>query len=109
MNTIFYSPKDLVRKKKCAPVLIDIRSEGEFFRGRIPGAFNIPYEPECADKFEKEVVALTRKYRDRNFVLYCSGGSNSLMVLRVHEKLKNAGVKTLYLGYNGYLDAINNH
>jgi rhodanese-related sulfurtransferase len=51
-----------------APLLVDVRTPGEFQSGHVPGAINIPLQ-----ELHRRVDEL-RPYRDTELVLYCETG-----------------------------------
>jgi phage shock protein E len=54
-----------------APVIVDVRTPGEFASGHIPGAINIPY-----DQMEARVSEIIA-YKDEPVVMYCRSGRRS--------------------------------
>lgn len=51
-----------------APLLVDVRTPGEFQSGHVPGAINIPLQ-ELPDRMNE-----LSPYRDTELVLYCETG-----------------------------------
>jgi rhodanese-related sulfurtransferase len=51
-----------------APLLVDVRTPGEFQSGHVPGAINIPLQ-----ELHRRIEEL-RPYRDSELVLYCETG-----------------------------------
>jgi rhodanese-related sulfurtransferase len=51
-----------------APLLVDVRTPGEFESGHVPGAINIPLQD-----LQRRLREL-RPYRDTELVLYCETG-----------------------------------
>jgi len=50
------------------PLLLDVRTPGEYASGHVPGAVNIPHSDVVSRLSELE------PYRDRGVVLYCQSG-----------------------------------
>lgn len=70
-----------------APLVLDVRTEGEFQRGHIPGAINIPYQQvgfRLGELGEKN---------GRDVVVYCEAGPRSQ---RAEETLRQAGFERVY-------------
>ena len=55
------------------PLLLDVRTPGEFAAGHVPGAVNIPHDEVAARLSELE------PYRERGVVLYCQSGRRAGM------------------------------
>lgn len=51
-----------------APLVVDVRTPGEFQNGHVPGAVNIPLQ-----ELQRRMDEL-RPYRDTELVLYCESG-----------------------------------
>lgn len=71
------------------PLIVDVRTAGEFARGAYPGAINIPL-----DELQYRVEKLGKK--DRNINLYCESGARSayaVQILRTYgfTNLENGG------------------
>lgn len=49
-------------------VLIDVRSQGEYAKGRIPGAINIPHDLILQD------TSILASYKNKSMVFYCHSG-----------------------------------
>jgi phage shock protein E len=65
-----------------APLIVDVRTAGEFAEGHVPGAVNIPY-----DQMPVRVAEIIA-YKKSPVVLYCRSGRRSGIaaeVLREHE------------------------
>lgn len=58
------------------PLIIDVRTEEEFYYGAYPGAINIPL-----DELEDRIDELGRK--DRKIILYCASGARSAYALQI--------------------------
>ena len=54
-----------------APLILDVRTPGEYAAGHVPGALNIPYD-QMATRVEE-----IRAYQDQGVVLYCRSGRRS--------------------------------
>lgn len=56
-----------------APLLLDVRTPGEYAAGHVPGAVNIPY-----DEIEDRLGEIeSRVPRDGEIVLYCKSGTRA--------------------------------
>jgi len=71
-----------------APLVVDVRTPGEFQRGHVPGAVNIPYQQVGARLSE------LGELNGRDIVLYCEVGPRAQ---RAEASLRAAGVERLYL------------
>jgi rhodanese-related sulfurtransferase len=69
----------LLREKKDAYVLVDVRDEFEFAEGHIAGAINIP-----AETFAVKSGVLPK---DKGIIVYCNSGGRSYMAYRKLMKL----------------------
>lgn len=72
-----------------SPLILDVRSEGEYAGGCFPGAINIP-----VDVIESKASELGLK--DREITLYCASGARSGFAVQVlsslgFTNLKNGG------------------
>ncbi|RDY23995.1 rhodanese-like domain-containing protein [Romboutsia maritimum] len=86
--------KEMIENKKI-DLIIDLRSVENYSKEHIPGAINIPIN-EIPDKLE-----FLEKYKDKNIVLYCGIGSQSLSAGKV---LLLNGFKNIYSLSNGIKD-----
>lgn len=68
-------------------VLIDMRNHGEYDRGHIAGAINLPYQ--FLDQYIEKLP------KNRHYILYCSHGSASMIAGR---KMSDAGLDVLSIG-----------
>jgi rhodanese-related sulfurtransferase len=68
------------------PIIVDVRTPGEFRGGAYPGAVNIPL-----DDFQTRVSELGSKSRD--ITLYCASGARSAYGQRVLAQLGFTNVK----------------
>lgn len=77
------------------PLIIDVRTEGEYAAGRIQGAELIPVQLIAAnlDKLEK--------YKDRDILLYCQSGNRSTVAARI---MLDGGFTKIYNLRYGYGD-----
>lgn len=62
------------------PLIVDVRSAGEFSRGAVPGAVNIPL-----DELQMRTGELGNK--DRKIILYCASGSRSSYAVQILRSL----------------------
>jgi rhodanese-related sulfurtransferase len=70
-----------------APLVLDVRTTGEFQRGHVPGAVNIPYQQLGARLSELGEV------NGRDVVVYCEAGPRAQ---RAEATLRTAGFERLY-------------
>lgn len=68
-------------------VVIDVRDLGDFERGHLPNARNLPLADLARRASELE------KFRDRPLIVYCDGGSRTATAIAT---LKKAGFEKLY-------------
>ncbi|MDR0634496.1 MAG: rhodanese-like domain-containing protein [Azoarcus sp.] len=68
-------------------VVIDVRDLGDFERGHLPNARNLPLADLARRASELE------KFRDRPLIVYCDGGSRTTTAIAT---LKKAGFEKLY-------------
>lgn len=74
--------------------VLDVRSEGEFAGGALPGAVNVPLGDGA---FEEKAGALDR---GRPVLVYCAGGFRSRKAV---ERLKAMGFENIQHLHRGYL------
>lgn len=55
-----------------APLIVDVRTPGEFQAGHVPGAINVPVQ-----ELDGRLAEL-RGYRDAELVVYCEAGPRAL-------------------------------
>ena len=87
-----------VRAKRDA-LLIDVREADEFRQGQIPGAKFIP-----RGFLELRIEEVTPD-RDREIILYCAGGSRSLLAAQNLQNLGYTNVLSMKGGFNGWKDS----
>lgn len=58
-------------------LIIDLRTQENYFKGHLPGAINIPIN-EIPDKID-----FLNKYQKKSIILYCGIGSQSKSVCKV--------------------------
>lgn len=75
-------------------VFIDIRSDADFRKGRLPGAVHI-----TASTIEQNLDKLKR-YRDRPVIVYCANG---IQTGRVAAQLKKLGIERVYQLRGGFV------
>lgn len=68
------------------PLLLDVRTPGEYASGHVPGAVNIPHDEVGTRLSELE------PYRERGVVLYCQSGRRAGMAT---QTLREAGFENL--------------
>ena len=68
------------------PLLLDVRSPGEYASGHLPGAVNIPFD-ELPGRTEE-----IAEFRDRGVITYCESGRRAGIA---GESLKTAGFREL--------------
>ncbi|MDF2520964.1 MAG: CoA-disulfide reductase [Clostridia bacterium] len=64
------------KEESNGPLVVDVRTAGEFAYGAVPGAVNIPL-----DELQSRVGELGKK--DRKIILYCASGARSAYALQV--------------------------
>lgn len=76
------SQQDLVKQmaSEHKPLLIDVRTAGEYNKGHIPGAINIAHK-EVEDRLSELLSA-----KNQNIVLYCRSGMRAGVAKRILEK-----------------------
>ncbi len=63
-----------------APVILDVRTSGEFASGHIPGAIHIPHT-----QVSRRLIEL-REHREREIVVYCTRGPRAFSAESVLRK-----------------------
>lgn len=83
------SQEDLLTrmKDKTEQLILDVRSEGEFSRGHIEGAVNIPHN-QVADRLDE-----LKKYKEKDIIIHCQSGGRVRVAVSV---LAEAGFKKLF-------------
>lgn len=81
------------------PVLIDVRTPGEFTSGTIKGAKNIDFHSKS---FEADLAKLDKS---KTYLVYCRSGNRSGQSLPVFEKLRFAKIYHLDGGINAWKEA----
>jgi rhodanese-related sulfurtransferase len=74
--------------------VLDVRSDGEFAGGALPGAVNVPLGDAA---FDEKAGALDRS---RPVLVYCAGGFRSRKAV---EKLKTMGFENIQHLHRGYM------
>ncbi len=77
----------LLEDPRAAPVVLDVRTPGEFAAGHLPGAINLDYQ---AAGFADDLAALNREVP---YLLYCRTDSRSG---RAREMMRNLGFVEVY-------------
>lgn len=67
-------------KEESKPLLIDVRTEGEYADGHLPGAINIPHK-----ELEQRLAELS-KDKDNQIVLYCRSGTRAGIAKKILAK-----------------------
>ena len=65
-----------------APIVLDVRTPGEYSRGHVPGAYNLP-DQQVPARIEE-----LKQLKDREIVIYCEVGPRSRWV---ESYLRNQG------------------
>jgi rhodanese-related sulfurtransferase len=78
--------KTVLTEASDKPIIVDVRTPGEFRGGAYPGAINIPL-----DDFQTRIGELGSKSRD--ITLYCASGARSAYGQRVLAQLGFTNVK----------------
>lgn len=73
------SAKEMIKTSK--PVILDVRTSGEYNSGKIKGALNIPLN-ELVSRAPKELKQL-----DKEIIVYCLSGSRSKLASKILSKL----------------------
>jgi len=76
------------------PLIVDVRSEKEWFAGHIPGSLNIPL-----NHLREKVADLPA---DRLIVVHCEGGYRSAIAASVLARMKRARVMDLVGGFKAW-------
>lgn len=85
-------------KEKKVPVIIDIRTLGEFSKGHLKGATLIDYRKD----FSKKLAKLDR---EQAYIFHCQSGGRSTQSLPVWKQLGFKNVSHLNSGYLGWQKA----
>jgi len=82
------SPEELLSLAGSAnpPLILDVRSPGEYAEGHVPGAVNIPYDQVPAR------IAELEPSRSREIVVYCEGGHRAGLAF---DELRTAGFENV--------------
>ena len=67
-------------KNENKPLLIDVRTEGEYADGHVPGAINIPHK-----ELEQRLAELSTA-KDSQIVLYCRSGTRAGIAKKILAK-----------------------
>ncbi len=89
--------KTMIEQNKDNPdfMIIDVRSEGEFSGGHIPGAINLLYTaPDFTDKMKQNG-------KEKTYLIYCLSGGRSASAIK---KLLPLGFTHLYNLDGGIMD-----
>ncbi len=81
-----------------SPLILDVRTDGEFARGHIPGATLIPVQ------ILEDNLDNLADFKDRDILVYCASGNRSTVASRL---LIDAGFKRVYNLRYGIGDWIN--
>ncbi|MDC7125587.1 MAG: rhodanese-like domain-containing protein [Spirochaetales bacterium] len=79
--------------KNVKPIIIDVRTRGEFEKGHIPGASLLPVQV-----FEENLATL-EEYKNENILLYCASGNRSTVASKM---LIDAGFTKVYNLRHGF-------
>ncbi|WP_051257809.1 rhodanese-like domain-containing protein [Desulfovibrio cuneatus] len=93
VNVTNEDAKALLEKKEPLRI-IDLRTPGEFSRGKIPGAENVDF---YSSDFEARVAA-TAGQNSGPWLVYCRSGNRSTQALPVLQKRLSGTVYHLYKG-----------
>jgi phage shock protein E len=77
-------------------ILLDVRTEGEFGRGRIAGSINLP-----VDKVESDIASIIPD-KSVNIYVYCLSGNRSARAVDVMVKLGYTRVSNIEHGLLGW-------
>jgi rhodanese-related sulfurtransferase len=81
------------------PVLVDVRTEGEFGDGHLEGAVNFPVQTI------DEYLGSMPSDLDTPILIYCAAGTRGFWALAYVTSLGYTNVKNLRGGYNAWVDA----
>lgn len=81
------------------PLLLDVREDGEWAKGRLPGAVHIG-----KGVLERDIEALCPD-KGRELVLYCGGGFRSALAADSLQRMGYTRVVSLGGGWRGWLEA----
>ena len=84
----------LIREKKV--VVLDLRTPGEFAKGKIAGARNLDY---LGKSFEAELAQLDKK---QPYLIHCASGNRSGKAMELFKKLQFQTVYHLASGMQGW-------
>jgi molybdopterin/thiamine biosynthesis adenylyltransferase/rhodanese-related sulfurtransferase len=94
------TPADLARALSSQkPILVDVREKDEMDAGILPGARKIP-RGFLELRIEESVPE-----RDADVVLYCAGGTRSLLAARTLQDMGYSRVRSLAGGFGGWKSA----
>src|SRR5207248_10019368 len=94
------TPADLARELQSRkPLLVDVREKDETDAGVLPGARKVPRG------FLELRIEETIPDRDADVVLYCAGGTRSLLAGRTLQDMGYTRVRSLAGGYGAWKDA----
>ncbi|MFT4924835.1 MAG: phage shock protein E [Phenylobacterium sp.] len=62
------------------PLVVDVRTEGEYAKGHIPGAINIPHK-----KLKKRLAEL-KDVKNKQVILYCHSGTRANIAKKILSK-----------------------
>lgn len=94
-NVTSAEAKELLDTKKDMLVL-DVRSEGEYLGGHMPGAVHMPL-PEMAKKASE-----LKEMSDKPVLVYCASGGRSPRAVTLLEKLGFTEIYHLSCGISGW-------
>jgi rhodanese-related sulfurtransferase len=82
-----------------APLILDVRSRGEYANGHIPGALNIPHD-QLPDRLSEIDVAKTEE-----IVVHCQSGQRARIAEEALIKAGYSNVRDLDGHMNGWMNA----
>lgn len=80
-------------------ILIDTREDGEWAKGRLPGAIHVG-----KGVIERDIEQVVPD-KDAEVVLYCGGGFRSALAAESLQKMGYTNVVSMDGGYRGWLEA----
>ena len=92
------TPAELSRESP-APIVLDVREKQETDAGMLPGARHVP-RGFLELRIEEAVTD-----RDADIVIYCAGGTRSLLAARTLQEMGYTRVRSLAGGFGGWKDA----
>lgn len=81
--------------KNLNPVILDVRTQGEVARGKLPGSLHIPVQ-----ELQQRILEL-KDYQEENILIYCATGNRSTVAAKI---LVDNDFKRIYNMRRGIVD-----